>query len=802
MRFHKLPLKLRLFFLAQALAAVGVAALAWTAPDPSDLGILAFLVIFSLIGGVCRVDLEIPGGRLSLGFTVTYFALMLLGLPAALLVGFTGTLAGVAVNIRDRQNLFQPAKAVSVPALFNYANGALATAAMGWVYTALGGGVGPLELSRLALPVLASALTYYFINTGGVTLALAWTRGISFRTVYRENWAWAWPGFLASACISAGLLWWYRNLAVGPGALLLLPPAYLVYYFFRGHIEKARSDAEHHRELNRLNDAVIGSLAMAIDAKDRQTHRHVNRVREYAMALGRRLGVSEDELQAIRIASLLHDIGKIGIPEAILCKPGKLTAEEFEIVKSHVEIGAAILDRVDFPWPVVPVVLSHHERWDGLGYPRGLKGEEIPIGGRILALVDVYDALTSDRPYRREMPREAAIAALRAQSGSHFDPRVVETFIALLPEMDVVIARIQEEDDAGLPAVPQPKPVPPPVRCDEAEDAVVLQELADLGLAGLPISEVAPRLGEGIQRLVPYTSFALYMCGAEGRRLVPVHAGGLWTDLIEGSEIRLGEGASGFVAARGESVMNAAAALDLARRVHPSDTLELNSTLAVPLRLHGAVIGTLTLYHSSYNFYQPFHLERMERVAQFVARILEEGRIRETALPLPALDRVTGLQNAHALAQFVRAEITVARSREAEFTAVLLAIEAVPGPNHRATEADRVDGLRRLTTILQETVRDGDYVARAGANSLAVVLPDCGEWEARSTAKRIMARAAREGLDDAAAGTCLRAGIAAFPRDGATAEALLGTARERLVEGLPTPGEWTPALNEASVAEA
>jgi putative nucleotidyltransferase with HDIG domain len=175
-----------------------------------------------------------------------------------------------------------------------------------------------------------------------------------------------------------------------------------------------------------LHLRTIEALALAVEAKDLTTHDHLQRVQTYAVELGKKLHLDGDQLQALRTASILHDIGKLAVPEHIISKPGKLTAEEFEKMKVHPVVGAEILDQVQFPYDVVPIVRAHHERWNGTGYPYGLKGEEIPLGARILAVADCLDALSSDRQYRRALPLDAAMALIVAESGKGYEPRLVK----------------------------------------------------------------------------------------------------------------------------------------------------------------------------------------------------------------------------------------------------------------------------------------------------------------------------------------------------------------------------------------
>src|SRR6266446_9448572 len=201
--------------------------------------------------------------------------------------------------------------------------------------------------------------------------------------------------------------------------------AYLIYRVSLAQLNVKCVEAE---ALVRLHLATAEALATAIDAKDQTTHCHVRRVQVYAGGMGQVFGLSEQEIAALKSGALLHDIGKLAVPDHILNKPGKLTPAEFEKMKLHAPVGADILSAIDFPYPVVPIVRHHHENWDGTGYPTGIKGTDIPIGARILAVVDCFDALTSDRPYRPRLSDDEALRILFQRRGSMYDPLVVDTF--------------------------------------------------------------------------------------------------------------------------------------------------------------------------------------------------------------------------------------------------------------------------------------------------------------------------------------------------------------------------------------
>ncbi len=310
---------------------------------------------------------------------------------------------------------------------------------------------GLYEITR-ALVTLGAGAVYFAANTILVAGAVALTsRTMSPRGIlilWRDNYLWMLPGYVAGAAaatlmyvlIPYALQYWQSGLAL---AMLALPVPFLIYAAARYHRERDVNLTLYIEELERgreelhgLYKATVESFALAIDAKDRYTQEHIQRVKLYATDLAREMDLTEAEQKAVEYGALLHDIGKIAIPESILCKPGKLTPEEFETMKTHTIIGARILEPVRFPFPVAEVVRSHHERYDGTGYPDGLVGEAIPIGARILAVTDVYDALTTDRSYRRAWSHAETILYLQTHMGSHFDPMIVSTFLRVLRRED------------------------------------------------------------------------------------------------------------------------------------------------------------------------------------------------------------------------------------------------------------------------------------------------------------------------------------------------------------------------------
>src|SRR5437660_215034 len=261
------------------------------------------------------------------------------------------------------------------------------------------------------------------------------TEGRNPVQVWKECYLCAFPYYLLGALIACGMSAVNRLIGWQFG-LLAFPIVYWIYRSYQTYLSRLQAQKKHAEEIAALHLRTIEALSLAIEAKDHTTHDHLRRVHVYAIEIAKDLGVDEAQLNAIRAASMLHDIGKLAVPENILSKPGRLKPEEFEKMKIHPVVGAEILDRVQFPYPVVPIVRAHHEKWDGTGYPAGLKGEEIPIGARILSVVDCLDALASDRQYRRALPLQEAMAKVASEAGTSFDPRIVELLQARYVELE------------------------------------------------------------------------------------------------------------------------------------------------------------------------------------------------------------------------------------------------------------------------------------------------------------------------------------------------------------------------------
>jgi putative nucleotidyltransferase with HDIG domain len=505
--------------------------------------------------------------------------------------------------------------------LFNLTSPALSLWAATQLFFQLAGAQPLIDLpsaptAAIIPPLAALALAYYLLNSGLLSLAVALDKGVSALQIWRRHFAAISINYFASASAAFVLVVLLKS--VSPVAMAALIPVLAVLYLsMRSGLGRLQDAEQHVLDIRRLYMSTVSALSTAIEAKDGVTSDHIHRVQNYAMGLARALKITDAEtLQAIEAAALLHDTGKIAIPESILNKPGRLTPAEFETMKSHVKIGADILSAIEFPYPVVPIVEAHHENWDGSGYPRGLRGEQIPIGARILAVVDCFDALTSDRPYRAAMREEDAIALVVGRSGSFYDPAVVQTFVRVYRDIAPVdagpdpVKQVMEQARRDVSGV---KTGPPPAQpVDASEELLAFVSIARITSRTPMITDVGALAWSHLRQLVPGASLALFVVDQARRVLVAEYCAGPAAERLTALSMNVGQRVSGWAASNTRAILNADAILDLGQ-----DDSDLRSVSAIPLVADGVVVGVMALYSS-----EPFAEDcsrRLEIVAPHLA---------------------------------------------------------------------------------------------------------------------------------------------------------------------------------------
>jgi putative nucleotidyltransferase with HDIG domain len=593
----------RVYIAGMVLAALGCFVFAFFHWQPTDTAKFVFYMAAAVLASSFKVSMPGVEGTMSMNFLLTLLCILELGLPETLLIGLVKTFA---------QFYWKPARRPKlVQLVFNFSQVTVCGAAS----------YGAYRLSfhvfhgSIPLGLLAAAITQFACNTAAMSTIIGLTEDKPISNVWTEIYLWTFPYYMVGAAI-AGLVSLLNRHFAWQGSLLVLAPIYLMYRSYRLYLGKLEAEKLHAEKLSSLHLRTIEALALAIEAKDQTTGEHLQRVRIYAMELARELGLTEDETEALQAASVLHDIGKLAVPEHIISKPGKLTPEEFEKMKIHPIVGAEILEQVDFPYPVVPIVRAHHEKWDGSGYPYGLRGEDIPIGARILAAVDCLDALASDRQYRRALPLHEAMAKVASEAGISFDPRVVGILQRRYVELEK-LAKAQPlqappklstdikverglAPDAGFAESEKPVAQGSPARdqvnvmAAAREEAETLSEFGRKLGAALSLEDTLSLLAVRVKHLVAHDSMAVYVL--RNKVLIPEFVSGENFRLFSSLRIPIGEGLSGWVVQNCKPILNGNPSVEPGYLNDPSRFSTLRSALAVPLEGTAGVVGVLALY--------------------------------------------------------------------------------------------------------------------------------------------------------------------------------------------------------------
>jgi diguanylate cyclase (GGDEF)-like protein/putative nucleotidyltransferase with HDIG domain len=572
---------------------------------------------------------------------------------------------------------------------------------------------------------------------------------------------------------------------------------YVIFRSYRLYLGRLEAEKNHAEEMANLHLRTIEALALAVEAKDLTTHDHLQRVQTYAVELGKKLHLNDNQLQALRTASILHDIGKLAVPEHIISKPGKLTFEEFEKMKIHPVVGAEILDRVQFPYDVVPIVRAHHERWNGSGYPYGLKGEEIPLGARILAAADCLDALASDRQYRRALPLDEAMAVVVAESGKGYEPRIVKILQENYQEW-ARLARSKEPQGnrlskhltiakgeapaAGLQTSAACDPEQPDALFSVAaawQEAQTLYELTEEPGNSLNLHETLAVLDSRLRGLIPYDAVAVYV--RQGDRLVPRYVSGENMRLFSGLRIPVGQGLSGWVAASGKPMINGNPSVEPGYLNDPSKFSTLRSALAIPLENAAGVSGVLALYHLGSDAFNQDHLRVLLALKPKLSLIVENALERERAAVSATTDLLTSLPDARALFRHLEEELARCRRTGSELAVLVGDLDGFRQVNNRFGYLEGNKVLKLVAAGLHQCGRQGDYVARMGGDEFALVLPGFQIEHLSKTLLALERLAVESGL--AVCGERLvdiSVGAVFYPENGTDTEGLLAEAERRM----------------------
>src|SRR3984885_7434487 len=767
----------------------GLATLLYAGIHQSSKNIAEFICYLGIAILASRLKVSLPGitGTLSVNFLFILIGVLELSFTETLILGAASMLAQCLYPERPR----------AIQVAFNVCAGSISTALAYVAYH--------LPLANLLIPncplLLGLAATVYFIsNAGSIAAVISLTERRALIRILVDCYFWSFPYYLVGAGIAGAIAWLNHTFNWEP-SLLLVPAVFFFFRSYRLYLGKLEVEKRHGEEWGNLHLRTIEALALAIEAKDHTTHEHLQRVRIYAIEVAKELGVNGAELEALHAAALLHDIGKLAVPEHIISKPGRLTPEEFEKMKIHTLVGAEILERVRFPYPVVPIVRAHHEKWDGSGYPMGLKGQDIPIGARILSAVDYLDALASDRQYRRALPLNEVMQRLAAESGKSFDPKVVDILKKRYISLEkMALAQFGREVNPLLSTEVKVERGSSPaagfenisVKDGVGHEATFLSSIAaarqeaqtlfelsqDLG-ASLSLVETLSVFSVKLRSLVPYDAIAIYV--RRNDELIPGYVNGDNFRLFSSLRIPLGQGLSGWVAHNKKPIINGNPSVEPGYLNDPTKFSTLRSALAIPLEGVTGVIGVLALYRGERDAFTSDHLRIVLAVSSKMALSIENALKFAQAENSAVTDYLTGLPNARSLFLQLDRELARCKRDNTTLTVMVSDLDGFKQINDRFGHLEGNRVLRLFAQALKETCREYDYVARMGGDEFVVVAPGLPPAVAGKKAEQLRTLAQQAGFDVCGEQILsLSIGQAIYPQDGADAEQLLAEADRRM----------------------
>ncbi len=617
--------------------------------------------------------------------------------------------------------------------------------------------MAPVELFLSA--AVAMVAVYFACNAALTALFQAWQQTPFSSQFWLRHQLWSALHVFAAGFITAFVF--ILTSSYSPLYLLAIVPMMAASFAAcRMYFTKVETASDDLAAINRLHFATVEALATAIDAKDQVTHEHVRRVQIYAEGVGRIFNLPAAEIEALRAGALLHDIGKLAVPDHILNKPGKLTPAEFEKMKIHTTIGARILERVGFPYPVVPIVRYHHERWDGKGYPEELSGTAIPLTARILAVVDCFDAVREDRAYRCALTHEAACQLLRTQSGKHFDPEVVETFLAHLPvfEQRILAAglslepaqmntSLQETDAAAAPLANRTNEqsrlehtrVEQPEYLDQIAAAhhemSSLYEIARTFSTSLNLEDTISIFARKLKFVIPFETCAIYLYDEQKQSARVEHVMGKYAEAFAGREVLPGDGVTGWVLTHRKLFCNAHPELDLAAMNLCDD--EFKTMAVAPLLKGEQMIGVIALYSEKLLRYSTDHIRILETISGLAAdsiyNALHHAETREFALT----DSLTGMPNVRSLHFQFAQEANRANRQDTPLSLLMMDLDGFKKINDTYGHHAGNEFLIGIAQVIAGELRSYDYLARYAGDEFVALLPGATESDVEDLLWRI-----------------------------------------------------------------
>jgi diguanylate cyclase (GGDEF)-like protein/putative nucleotidyltransferase with HDIG domain len=774
------------------------------------------LLGFVVVAGSNPIRIPNTKSSVTAGDTFTFLSVLILGVPAAILIGAVDAFASARSTSRRVASWICAPLMMAVTVFM----------AGGGFYLALGRfahvsqnplGTMALPASHLLGPLTLMVILHYFINGFTISTIYALRSRRPILKFWRDGYLWTWWSSLGVAIATAVIYTAISRIGL-PFVALSIPVIAATYWTYKIYFERVNAKTREAEEMSRLHLATVEALATAIDAKDQTTHCHVRRVQIYAAGMGSLFGLSDGEIAALEAGALLHDVGKLAVPDHILNKPGALTPAEFEKMKVHTVVGAEILGRVNFPYPVLPIVKHHHERWDGRGYPEGLKGAQIPITARIMSVVDCFDSAREERPFRLGLTRQEAIAMLQKGSQTHFDPEVVELFIKHLPRFEAEIAARGLEDDGHTSATGGPI-VPADYEAARAREhtsfaaydqirnahreVYALYEIARTFGSSLEVENTISNLVDKVTQIVPFDTCVVYLYDDLKGYAKAAHVAGKNAETLTKRCVASGEGVTGFALANRRSV----------NRIHPSldfGGLELaegnySSMASLPLFKDDLLLGALSVYSMELKEYSDDQIRLLETVTRLASDALANATHHAQTESNALTDPLTGLPNGRCLQ--VRFEEEVARARRSgrPFQVVMLDLDDFKIVNDTFGHKVGDKMLREIAGIVHAQLREYDFLARYAGDEFVAIVQDLSPPQIDELCERIENAVGSFSLHvhaDLRTRVGISAGSAIYGTDGETLDQLLISADQAMysVKSAHKRGAHLPTSSHAPAA--
>ena len=748
-------------------AAIGFASVAYgiLAMPLDRWPLLVSLGLLSILSNAARVDLPLArgGSALSVPYIANMLSVMLIGPWASVPLAVGGAWSGCIFREQDARSWYRT--------VFTLGSTAMSVAAGGLIYNGAAA-LLPSEYWAGLAAATSAATAYYLVTTALVGLVMAASSDGPARAAIDSRLLASAPSFYAGATLAllvadvahGDRYWW---------GIVFVVPGYLAYRSYQAYADRIADEYARVKTASEVHLAMVEALALAIEAKDNTTHAQVERMQTYAEGLARALSMTETEVQGVRTAALLHDIGNLAVPENILSKAGRLSYEEYDRLKIHPRVGADIISAVPFPYPVAPLVLAHHERWDGRGYPAGLKGRDIPLGARILAVVDCFTSMLTERPYRPSHTYAEAIATLRENGGSTLDPDLVEKFIEVLPAIESEIQRAPErpaEVRSGslAPAAERPVSALADIAVARREEHM-LRDISESLSASLRVSDALSLISTRLIGMMPIEACALFLTEPTSGLLMCSHVVGSHQDAVRGLTAASLEGLAASHPAPPASVLGS-----------PS---RLQSLAVAPLVTEGGTLGALAIYHTDRNAYSADDRRLLARVAMAASNVIANALVFEQTQEQSLTDVLTGMPNRRYLERHLAQEVARVQRHSGQISILVLDMDGFKQINDEFGHPTGDSALKEVSQALRGSLRAYDVCARLAGDEFVLVLGDCDPGQAerrRLELQRSIGSLWIEPLPGRMVPLSASVGAATFPDDADTIDGVISVADRRM----------------------